>query len=114
MWLRGLDLGVQHRDVGVDPVDTGQHLGQQKPVMVIEVAGERLRQLRDLDPHPGPGHLREHLRVAFPGRSTPTSSPGDTEDVGGDHRQLDAVGESAHGVAAKNRCELEVDQIGSG
>ncbi len=43
-----------------------QHLTQQERVVIIEVAHERLLQLGDLDPHPGPGHLREHLGITLP------------------------------------------------
>ena len=32
------DLGVDGGDVGVDGVNTGQHPGQQEPVMIIEGA----------------------------------------------------------------------------
>jgi hypothetical protein len=63
----GLDLGVEDRDVGVDPVDAGQHPREQEPVVVVEVAGERLDELRNLDAQSGPRHLGEHLGVAFPG-----------------------------------------------
>jgi hypothetical protein len=50
--------------------------------MVIEVAGERLHQLRDLDAHPGPRHLRQHPVVALPGDQRRHHRPsGDTEDV---------------------------------
>jgi len=38
------DLGLQRGDVDADLVDAGQHGGQQEPVMVAEVAGERLLQ----------------------------------------------------------------------
>ena len=43
-----LDPLGQLGDVGVEPVDPGQHLGEQERVMVGEVAGERLLQLADL------------------------------------------------------------------
>jgi hypothetical protein len=62
-----LDLGVQGGDVGVDPVDSGEHFGQKEPVVVVEVPGQSLPQLRDLAPHPTPGHVRENRGVAFPG-----------------------------------------------
>jgi hypothetical protein len=83
----GLDLRVEYRDVGVDPVDAGQHPAQQEPVMVVDMAGERLHQLRNLGAHPGPRHLCENLRVAFPGDQGRHHLPsGDTEDVRGHHR----------------------------
>ena len=37
-----LDPGVQLGDVGVDRIDTGQHLGQQERMVIGEVPGERL------------------------------------------------------------------------
>jgi hypothetical protein len=86
-----LDLSIEHGDVGVDPVDSGQHPPQQEPVVVVEVSGERLLELRDLHAHPGPRHVREHSGVAFSGdQGSHHLPPGDPEDVRGDHRQLDA------------------------
>ncbi len=59
--------------------------------MVIEAPDERLAQDADLGPHPGEGHLGEHLGVAFPGDERLQHPPRrDTEDVGGDRIQLDA------------------------
>ena len=86
-----LDLGVELGDVGVDGVDPGQHLGQQKRVVLGEVAGERLFQRADLAAHPGAGQLGEGLGVAFPGDQGGHHRPaGLAEDVAGRHRQLDA------------------------
>ena len=88
------DLDVDGGDVGVDGVDARQHPRQQEPVMVVEGAqpepGERFAQLGDLDPHPGPGQIGQHLGVAFPGdQRGHHRPPGDAEDVGRDDRQLD-------------------------
>lgn len=69
-----LDLGVHSGDVVVDRVDPAQHPHQQETVVVVEVSGEGLLELADLRAHPGPGHLRENLGLAFPG------------DHGGHHR----------------------------
>lgn len=59
------DLGVDPllgpADIGFARVDVRQHLTQQECVVIIEVADECILQLRDLDAHPGPSHLREHL-----------------------------------------------------
>jgi len=49
-----LDLGIDGCDVGVDRVHPAQHLPQQEPVVVIEVAGEGFFELGDLGTHPGP------------------------------------------------------------
>jgi hypothetical protein len=40
---RRLDLGVQGGDIGVDPVDPGQHPVQQERVAVMEVTGKASR-----------------------------------------------------------------------
>ena len=87
----GLDLGVDGGDVGVDTVDTVQHPGQQESVMLVEVAVERLLEPTDLGAHPGARQLRERLGVAFPGdQRGHHRPPGDPEDIGGDHGELDA------------------------
>lgn len=62
----GVDTFLQSGGVGADGVDAGQHGGQQEGVVVVEVADERLLQLRDLHPHPGPGQLREASGVTLP------------------------------------------------
>jgi hypothetical protein len=85
-----LDHGVELGDVGVEGVDPGEHLGQQEPVVVGEVPGERLLQPVDLGAHPAAGQLCEHLRVVLAGdqrgHHLPPRHP---EDVAGHHRQLD-------------------------
>lgn len=63
--------------------------------MVIEVTGERLAQGRDLASHPGPGHLGQHEGVSFTGdQGGHHLKSGDSEDVRGDHRELDAASSS--------------------
>jgi hypothetical protein len=50
-------------------------------VVVVEVPGESLPQLRDLASHPAPGHVRENRGVAFPGDQGSHRHPaGDPED----------------------------------
>ena len=75
-------LGVEIGDVAVEGVDAGEHLGQQKPVVVGEVSDEGLLELGDLGAHPGPCHLRQDLGVAFtPDQGGQHLPPGDPEDV---------------------------------
>ena len=62
-----LDLVVEGGDIGLGAVDAVQHPGQQEPVMIIEVTVERFLKAGDLGAHPGAGHLRQHVRVAFAG-----------------------------------------------
>src|SRR5664280_912363 len=54
-------------DVRGDPIDPREHSAQQERVVIGEPAGERLLQACGLGPHPSAGHLRQDLRVAFPG-----------------------------------------------
>lgn len=61
------DHGVQLGDRAVDVIEPVQESGDQPGVVGVEVSGQRLGQLRNLDPHPALGHLREHPRVAFAG-----------------------------------------------
>jgi hypothetical protein len=85
-----LDPALDADDVGVDRIHPGQHRGQQERVMVGEVPGERLLQPTDLAAQARTGQLRQHLRVPLTrdqrGHHLP---PGDPEDVGGHHGQLD-------------------------
>jgi hypothetical protein len=60
-----LDLGVEFSDIGVEGVDTGEHLGQQERVVFGEVPGERLFQHADLAAQRGAGHLGQYLRVTL-------------------------------------------------
>lgn len=78
-----LDLGVEVGDVRAELVDPGQHLGQQEPVVVGEVAHERFLQGRD-GAYPGPGQLGQDLGVALPAdHRSHHVPPGDPEDVTG-------------------------------
>jgi hypothetical protein len=87
-------LGDRRVQLGQRPLDQGQpgqHGLGQLGVAVVEVPCQRLGQLRDLAPHPGPGQVGEHRRVTFPvdhrGQHRPRRHRGDA----GRHRgQLDA------------------------
>jgi hypothetical protein len=71
-------------------VDALQMQPAQERVVITEVAGQRLNQLRDLRAHPRLGHLGQHLRVAFAvDQRRQHRPPGDPKDVGGHRRQLD-------------------------
>ena len=79
-------------DLGVDPVDAGQHGGQQRGVL----GGEELRafeggfQLADLAAGAGPGGLGQHLGAAFPGDEVVHDVPaGDPVQVGDHGGQFD-------------------------
>jgi hypothetical protein len=72
LFVRGqqpLDHRGQVLDAGGQPVDAGQHLGQQRGVLTGEElrALQRLLQLADLAAGRGAGELGQHLGVAFPG-----------------------------------------------
>ena len=59
-------------------------------MMVGEPAGQRLLQGRRLAAHGCPGHVGQHLRIAFTGDQCGHHRPArHTEDVAGDDRQLD-------------------------
>lgn len=70
-----------------------QHL-QKMAVVVGELPGQRLDQVRDLGAHPAPGQLGERPRVALPGHQRVQHRPaGDSEQVAGPVllvRELDA------------------------
>jgi hypothetical protein len=86
----GLDLSLQRGDVGAGLVDARKHRLQQEPVMVAEVADERLLQQAELGAQATAGQLRQRLGVALAGNKRGHHGPaGDPEDVGGDHAQLD-------------------------
>jgi hypothetical protein len=86
-----LDFGVEGGDVGVDTVDPVQHLGQQEPVVVVEVPVERLLEPVDFGTHPRPRHLCQHFRVAFTGdQRGHHRPPRHPENVGRDDRKFDA------------------------
>jgi hypothetical protein len=86
----GLDPGLHLGDVGAELIDAGQHPGKQERVVVGEPPDERLLQSGDLDAHPGPGQLGEHLGVALPGDQRGQHvPPGDPKDVRDDHGELD-------------------------
>ena len=86
-----LDSVLDGGDVGVDRIHVGQHPRQQKRVVFGEPALERLPQRGDLLPHPGTCQLGQDQRIAFPGdQGGHHRPPRDAEDVGGDHRHLDA------------------------
>ena len=84
-----LDLGVDGGDVGVDRVDARQHPGQQEPVVVVEVAVERLLEEADLGPHPERANCASTLgsrsppiNAAIIGRpDTPKMSEATTESL---------------------------------
>ena len=84
------DPGRQLADRRDELVDALKMQPAQERVVFAEVAGQRRHQLRDLRPHPGLGHLGQHLRVAFAvdqrGQHLPSRH---TEDVGRHRRQLD-------------------------
>jgi hypothetical protein len=62
-----VDLGGDPVDLGGRRVDALQHQLAQEAVMVVEVAGQRLLQDRDLGPHAGACQLGERLGVALAG-----------------------------------------------
>lgn len=62
-----VDAHVQGGDVSGEGVDAAQHAGAEEGVVVVEVSGQRLAQLRELDPHPAVGEVGEHARVTLPG-----------------------------------------------
>ena len=87
-----LDHLGQVVDVGGQPVDPGQHLGQQGAVL----GGEELRalhglfQLADLAAGRGAGQLGQHLGVAFPGDQVVHDVPaGHPVQIGQDAGDLD-------------------------
>jgi hypothetical protein len=82
-----VDPGGQRADLRGQVVDVREHHGQREGVLCGEEgAVQGLFQLPDLAAHPGAGHLREHLRVAFPADDRGQHVPaGDAVDVG-DHR----------------------------
>jgi hypothetical protein len=85
-----LDPGIKAGDVGGDRIDPGQHPPQQEGVVAGEVAGERLFQHGDLPAHRAPGQLGQGLGVALAGHQRGQHvPPGDPEDVGDHHAQLD-------------------------
>ena len=63
----GLDLAVQFGDVDAGLVDAAQHRGQQEGVVVGELAGQRLTQRRELDPHPAVGQVGEDPGITLTG-----------------------------------------------
>ena len=85
-----LDHRGQVLDVGRQPVDAGQHLGQQRGVLI----GEELRafqgffQLADLAAGRGAGQMGQHLGVALPGdqavHDVPAGHPVQVGQHGGD------------------------------
>ena len=112
------DLEVDGGDVGVHGVNAGQHPGQQEPVVVVEGAqpqpGERFGQERDLDPHPGPGQIGQHLGITFPGDQCRHHRPsGDAEDVRSHDRQLQAgvFEQLVHSVLLRGADPDQVDAV---
>jgi hypothetical protein len=73
-----LDPGVERGDVGAQLIDPVQHPGQQEGVLVGEEPGERLRQQRQLGPHPRTGQLRQPLGSRSPARSAASMARPDT------------------------------------
>ena len=69
-----LDLLVEGGDIGRDVIDAVEHPGEQEPVMIIDVAVERVLEECDLGAHPATRHLRQRAgRVRR--RLTRPSSP---------------------------------------
>jgi hypothetical protein len=62
-----IDAGLHGVDVGGDAIDPGQHGPKQERMVIGEPTGERLLQPARLGPHRSTRHVREDLRVAFPG-----------------------------------------------
>ena len=82
--------------------------------MIIEVNVERFLKPGDLGAHPGAGHLRQHVRVAFAGDQRRHHRPsGDPENVGGHHRQLDAgvLEELFHPVLFRRTGSHQIDAV---
>ncbi|MCW2695315.1 MAG: hypothetical protein JWR62_400 [Modestobacter sp.] len=68
-----------------------QHGARPLGVLVVEVPGQRLDQLRDLDPHLALGHFGEDLRITFAGDQRGQHRPGRDAGQARRHReQLDA------------------------
>jgi hypothetical protein len=80
-------------ETGLDPrqlVHVVQVHASQQRMVPIETADEGLAQVADLGPHPGHGHLREDLRVAFTIDERLDHPPARLAlDVGGDRVELD-------------------------
>jgi hypothetical protein len=55
---------AEQKDQGVD---AAQHGRAEEAVVIVEVAGQRLAQLRKLDPHPTVSQIGEHPGVTLPG-----------------------------------------------
>jgi hypothetical protein len=86
-----LDLLIGLGDRGLQPVDVGQHLRDQQPVMLDpEPVGQRLPQRRNLRTQPALRQLRQHRRVLLTGQQGGQDRPaGLAQDRRGDRGQLD-------------------------
>jgi hypothetical protein len=100
-WLQQLQL-VRPRPAGLGdhrieriegdlhPLQAVQHALRQPRVVLVEAAGQRFGQRRDLDPHAAPGQLGEHLRIPFASDQRAQQRPRrDRGQAGSDRRQLD-------------------------
>jgi len=82
-----LDGRLELGDVGAQGVHAGEHLGQQHPVVVGEVPGERLDQCRDLAAHRAPRELRERLGVPLAGDQVRHHVPPETPKMQGEPKR---------------------------
>ena len=62
----GSDHGVELDERVLDQLRPVQHGPRQLGVLIVEVPGQRLDELRNLDPHLALRQLREDLRIALP------------------------------------------------
>ncbi|WP_448622207.1 hypothetical protein [Geodermatophilus sp. URMC 65] len=84
------DHRVQLGQRVLDQLQAVQHGLRQLGMLLIEVPGQRLDQLRDFDPHLAAGQLGQHGRIALTGDQCGQHRPrGDAGQTGGDRRQLD-------------------------
>jgi hypothetical protein len=86
-----LHLGIQTLDGRAQVVDVVQVHLEQERVVRTEPALQCAAELGDLGPHPGAGHVRQHLGVPRPRDERLEHLPGRLAEHVGDHRvELDA------------------------